>query len=147
MSRFDPEAAVRYLNAHAGATSGQYCARYTRNAVNAGFGVAVMLGVTHAKDHGFPLQRAGFKEVPGIVGLSLNPGDVVVIQGCPGHPSGHMAMWTGTKWVSDFRHNHIYPSAAYRKHQPSYRVYRHPDATEYYTQHRGSNVGFRGILP
>ena len=44
-----------------------------------------------------------------------------------GNPNGHMAMWNGTQWVSDFRQGHgtnPYPSAGYRSARPSLTYYR-----------------------
>ena len=52
-------------------------------------------------------------------------GDVVVIQGIPGHPHGHMAMYDGSIWISDFRQPDLYPGTAYRVARPSYKIYRY----------------------
>ena len=52
-------------------------------------------------------------------------GDVVVIQSIPGHPHGHMAMYDGEHWVSDFKQRTLYPGDSYRAYKPSYVVYRH----------------------
>ncbi|MBB5411894.1 hypothetical protein HDG34_005860 [Paraburkholderia sp. HC6.4b] len=75
-----------------------------------------------AKDYGSSLVSAGFYEVHG------NPqrGDVVVIRSIPDHPHGHMAMYDGQIWISDFRQQHgFYPGPAYRSAKPPYRMYRH----------------------
>ncbi|MBP5132993.1 CHAP domain-containing protein, partial [Pseudomonas protegens] len=54
-------------------------------------------------------------------------GDVVIIQPIAGHPHGHMAMFNGTLWVSDFKQLHgFYPGHSYRVHKPAYKIYRHP---------------------
>lgn len=43
-------------------------------------------------------------------------GDVVVVQDIPGHRYGHMAMFNGTQWVSDFRQPIVtYPSRQLNK--------------------------------
>jgi hypothetical protein len=152
MTTFDPEAAVRYLTAHAKPASVRKCAQYTRRAIDAGFGVATVRETRHAQDYGLSLERAGFREIRDVVGLSLKPGDVVVIQGWSEtkyrkeNPDGHMAMWTGTKWVSDFSQRSLYPGPDYRKWMPSYRIYRHPDGEKQYQPHR-AQVGFKGELP
>jgi hypothetical protein len=60
-----------------------------------------------------------------LVNAQPKAGDVAVIQPIPGHPHGHMAMFNGKKWVSDFKQRYgYYPSGAYRKLQPSVVIYR-----------------------
>ena len=59
------------------------------------------------KDYGPSLLRAGFREVP--PGSTLLSGDVAVIQPYPGgNSSGHMTMYDGTQWISDFRQRSMY---------------------------------------
>jgi hypothetical protein len=84
--------------------------------------------VVAAKDKGSALLGAGF--VPVTVDDAHPPqeGDVAVIQSYPGgNQNGHMAMFNGTEWVSDFHQGtdaDPYPSHAYRRASPSYTVYR-----------------------
>jgi len=64
----------------------------------------------------------GFREVRG----TPQPGDVVVIQAITGHPHGHMAMFDGQIWISDFRQMHgFYPAQVYRTIKPAYQICRH----------------------
>lgn len=56
--------------------------------------------------------------------LAFQPGDVVVIQPIKGHPAGHMAMWEGDRWISDFTQRRLYPSMDYGLAKPPYTVYR-----------------------
>lgn len=75
-----------------------------------------------AKDYGSSLVGAGFYEVHG----DPQPGDVVVIQATGAHTAGHMAMFDGQIWISDFRQLHgFYPGPEYRIHRPAYKIYRH----------------------
>lgn len=61
-----------------------------------------------------------------MVSGSPQSGDVAVIQPIPGHPDGHMSMYDGKEWISDFKQLHgLYPSQTYRTAQPSYKIYRH----------------------
>jgi len=47
----------------------------------------------------------------------------------PGHPSGHMAMFDGDLWVSDFEQLHgLYPGPGYRKIKPHFKIYRYGSA-------------------
>lgn len=118
---YDVAKAVAFLNAHAAPTSQGRCAQYVRLAIQAG-GVQVT-PTGSAKDYGLPLTNAGFKALPS--SASVRAGDVVVIQPVPGHPHGHMAMYNGTHWVSDFKQLYgFYPGASYRRMKPSYTVYR-----------------------
>lgn len=119
--------AVRHLIDHAQPASTSDCARFTRQAIAAG-GVN-LTNTNSAKDYGPSLVGAGF------VGLNYCParylpGDVVVIQAIARHPHGHMAMYDGSRWVSDFIQRSMYPGSAYGRDQPEYVVYRHPDAVE-----------------
>ena len=75
-----------------------------------------------AKDYGPLLERAGV--VPLGPGEPIRAGDVVVMQQLrPGH-AGHMAMYDGTQWISDFRQDHFYPGPEYRTIRPRYTMYR-----------------------
>ncbi len=114
------DAAVLYLDTHAAGHSLGRCAEYTRNAVEHG---GVILERHHsAKDYGRSLERDGFVEY---TGHDYKRGDVVVIQPIPGHPHGHMAMYDGEHWVSDFKQRTLYPGESYRAYKPSYAVYRY----------------------
>lgn len=113
------DAAVTYLDHHAAGHSLGRCAQYTREAIEHGGIVLERHG--SAKDYGRSLEWVGFKEVAGHDYLK---GDVVVIQGIPGHPHGHMAMFDGEHWVSDFKQRTLYPGESYRAYKPSYVVYR-----------------------
>jgi len=55
-------------------------------------------------------------------GNNYNPvkGDITVFNRSTKHPYGHIQMYNGHRWVSDFRQNNFSP---YRI-TPSYRIYR-----------------------
>ncbi|HDT2126249.1 TPA: hypothetical protein RCG93_002620 [Enterobacter roggenkampii] len=118
---WNKDAAVSYLRSHALGHSHNECAKFTRRAIIAG---GITLERTHdAKDYGPKLLRAGFKEVP--PGSTLLSGDVAVIQPYPGgNSSGHMTMFEGTRWISDFTQLSMYPGPGYRRAQPTYKIYR-----------------------
>lgn len=49
----------------------------------------------------------------------------MIIQPIPGHPHGHMAMYDGAYWISDFvQYYGFYPGNAYRTAKPPYQIYR-----------------------
>jgi len=104
--------AASYAESHAESSSTGACARYVRQALAAG-------GLTsfnsnhpgYAYQYGPYLTGAGFKQlyngtysrsVEGTI-AGLQAGDVVVFQPVSGHSAGHIAIYTGTQWVSDYR--------------------------------------------
>lgn len=121
MAVWDVDAAVKKLDARARDKSLGRCAEYVRVAVEAG-GVTLVRH-TSAKDYGSSLLAVGFSASSD--GLS-KAGDVAVIQPITGHPHGHMAMFNGRIWVSDFKQNHgYYPGPSYRKLKPAVLFYRY----------------------
>jgi hypothetical protein len=111
------------INTHAEITSRNDCAKYTRRAIEAG-GV-ILARHNSAQDYGPSLQAAGFSPLVSDNGVYLL-GDVVVINAFAGKPHGHMAMFNGTNWVSDFVQRDLYPGPDYRTHRPIYTIYRRP---------------------
>ncbi|MFS2221181.1 hypothetical protein [Pantoea sp. B65] len=120
---WDKNKAVEHLRNHAHTGSTGQCAKYVREAIEAG---GITVHHTHsAKDYGAQLKTAGFTEIAD--SSFLQPGDVAVIQPIPGHPHGHMAMYDGGIWISDFRQYHgFYPGQSWRSQKPPYIFYRYP---------------------
>jgi hypothetical protein len=120
---WDLQTTLQTLNSRAGRRSLSHCAKYVREAILAG-GV-VVTPTADAKDYGPRLLAAGF-----LVSNSpfFKPGDVAVIQDVPGHPSGHMTMFNGTEWVSDYHQsggiNGYYPGHDYIVQRPPVVFYR-----------------------
>ncbi|CNE05835.1 hypothetical protein [Yersinia mollaretii] len=129
--------AVQYLNDNAKPSSEGYCARYVKRAISAGGDISTWPSIVSAKNYGSALIERGFRVVD--VNSGYIAGDVVVIQGIrksdfpvgeirKDHPHGHMAMFNGQQWVSDFKQNNgYYPGGDYRKAKPAYVFYRHKD--------------------
>jgi hypothetical protein len=123
--QWDLDKAVQYLRQHKEPGSTGHCAQYVRQAIEAG-------GVTlhrhgSAKDYGPSLTAVGFQKISSGAGYLHRAGDVGIVQPIPGHPHGHMAMFDGTHWISDFVQMHgIYPGQSYRDAKPAYQIYRHP---------------------
>lgn len=124
---WDKNAAVKHLNRHARATSAGLCAQFVRESVEAG-GLRLQRHAS-AKDYHHSLLAAGFVAIQPQEAQQHQPGDIVIIDAIPGHPHGHMAMFDGTHWISDFRQRYgYYPGARYRQLRPAYTVYRYaPD--------------------
>jgi hypothetical protein len=137
------------------------CARYVTNALAAG-GVDLqsirdtkysnLTNKTHAYQYGNYLvdDKAGFKKVfihdknrktlkP--KDLGYQKGDVIVFQNTVKHKYGHMQMYNGSQWVSDFRQLNAGKSEnmgmgfcagpGYREKEPSYAIYRNFDWQEW----------------
>lgn len=123
---WDVDKAVKHLTSNAQGSSTGKCARYVREAIEAG-GVTLARTLS-AKDYGVSLLAAGFSE-QSPAPATYAKGDVVVIAGFAAHPHGHIAMYDGSNWVSDFSQSGLYPGANYRKEKPSYKVYRYRPVT------------------
>lgn len=115
---WNKKAAVDYVQLHAQGKSTHYCARFVCSAVRAG---GIGLTCANAKDMGYHLINAGFYVAHG----PLQAGDIAVIQNTLHHEYGHVCMFDGHQWISDFRQHTMYPGPEYRKLQPSYIIYRH----------------------
>ncbi|VGE87926.1 Phage-related lysozyme (muraminidase) [Klebsiella quasipneumoniae] len=115
------------------------CARYVKKALIAGGASAKNSGIESAKNYGPWLLENNFKIVDSATTVrtggvftisSQQAGDVVVIQAAPHHVHGHMAMFNGTHWVSDFvQERGFYPAQIYRDQNIPYALYRYGDNT------------------
>jgi hypothetical protein len=124
---WDVTKAVSHLNNKAEAKSTLWCAKYVREAIGAGGLQLERVG--EARLYGPSLKKAGFVETS----MSAPPfkaGDVVVIQKTSTVAPGHMAMFNGTIWVSDYRQTGaIYPGGSFAREKPKFVVYRYPQPT------------------
>ncbi|QYE33864.1 hypothetical protein KZX46_13635 [Polymorphobacter sp. PAMC 29334] len=119
----DIDKAVAHLDKSAGLASKGKCAAYVRRAIVAG-GLSIDPHPLYAKDYGPYLLKAGLTAVAAS-GYKAAKGDVVVIQSySTTDPAGHIAMYDGTQWVSDFKQHDIWAGPGYRIHRPALQVYR-----------------------
>ncbi|CCJ71550.1 FIG00554498: hypothetical protein [Cronobacter condimenti 1330] len=139
---WDKSTSVTYINSHVEPGSLGKCATYVRKAVEAG-GVKIKIppprigNSASACDYGPSLEKVGFKPVyvysgSGPTDTAIIPGqqtgDVVVIQPIDDHPHGHIALFNGVSWVSDFIQTvGFYPGQQYRNVKPAYKLYRYSD--------------------
>jgi hypothetical protein len=141
-----------YAKAHAGSTSQGKCAQYVREALEAiGFKINRPYSVYNgpniykykngaktliwkhgesysmAKDYGPSLMGAGFSEITPDVDYKPQDGDIRVFPSPNGnHPAGHIDIWDGQNWVSDFVEWNKIPGTPYKKdyNNYNYRIYR-----------------------
>ncbi|EOG2147933.1 hypothetical protein ACK5KF_004549 [Salmonella enterica] len=111
------------------------CARYVKKTLIAGGASVKNSAIESAKNYGPWLIENNFKVADNATTVSSGgvftisgqqAGDVVVIQAAPHHVHGHMAMFNGTHWVSDFvQEKGFYPAQIYRDQNIPYKLYRY----------------------
>ncbi len=130
---YDVDKAVEYLQNHAEPASTSKCARYTVNAINKGGGGNVRMADAYLM--GPNLEKGGFVKMNIDYSEALK-GDVAVFQPFyksqnPGlklnkdHPYGHMQMFDGKNWISDFKQSDFWAGSDYRCAKPKYQIYRY----------------------
>ncbi|HEU5046315.1 MAG TPA: hypothetical protein VFT64_00575 [Rickettsiales bacterium] len=140
-SKPDVKSAIRALQNNAKSHSQSRCAEYVRRALNqGGFGVGLPDNndeIKQAKDYGQPLEDAGFAAVAStsdsqgcnlypLPGYTPQAGDVAIIQTYPGgNASGHMTMYDGKQWISDFKQIDMWGGKGRRRYAPPYVIYRY----------------------
>lgn len=121
---YSNEKAVEYLTSHAEKHSARLCALYVRRAIGAG-GCPTFLQPRSACDYDKFLPDLGFTEVEA-KGYEPQAGDIVVFSAVNGHKHGHICMYDGNQWVSDFKQKSMYSASAYRT-EGSHSYWRRPD--------------------
>src|SRR4051812_34906012 len=117
---WDKQKSIDHLRKEAGPRYGhENCAKSVREAIEAGGLIVPMTGPSAAKDYGPRLAAAGFVALPGDP-VRYQAGDVAVIDGFTkgaaegikkDHAAGHMAMYDGTQWISDYEQPGVKPYA------------------------------------
>lgn len=82
-------------------TSAGRCALYVRKALQAAGYNVVPQPSAYMYNNG-PMDRIGFKKIPKD-GYKPEVGDVIVFNKTPKNPHGHIQIWGGSQWVSDFK--------------------------------------------
>lgn len=111
--------AAQYAKDNAESQSVGLCARYVTNAII--YGGLEIPRTQFAKDMGSTLLIAGFKYAI----INIDIGDIAVIQPIANHPYGHVCIFDGDNWVSDFIQRTMYPGQAYREAMPPFIIFRH----------------------
>ncbi len=123
--KYDIEKAVAHLDSNALPKSKGKCALYVRQAINAG-------GIYHLSGHATEyydtdkLSKYGFTKIGSDLDLnsvSLKKGDIATFSSVKGHPYGHIAMWNGKQWVSDFKQKSFWVATQYSIDK-KYAIYR-----------------------
>ena len=114
--------AVDYITNHAESESKCSCAGYVMRGMWRG---GCPIGLLPAYGYSKTLPQMGFKEVS-TKNYTPQRGDISVVPSNSSHPFGHIALYNGQQWVSDFKQNHILPSKAY-KASGKYQIFRATD--------------------
>lgn len=112
----DKHAAARYARSKAEKSSTGKCARCVRLALMEGGGLNLRGWPVNAKDYRTYLPSYGFREEPK-QGYVPEIGDVCVLDGPVGVPAaspGHICIFDGTAWVSDFIQRDHWAGPAFR---------------------------------
>ena len=111
---FNENRASMHLTENALSRSHHCCAWFVMRAMQSGGSPAIILP---AWAYRYYLPLIGWEEVHG----TPKKGDICVFPFNKHHVFGHIAMWNGEQWISDFKQKHIIVSKAYSK----YKMYRH----------------------
>lgn len=106
-------ASIQWLINNSVSSTLHKCANYVRQALEAG-GISTAGRPQYAKDYATYLPTIGFNNIGSIHGAAkqkewsktnAKPGDIAVMN----HDvAGHICMWTGNQWVSDFKQNNMW---------------------------------------
>ena len=104
-------ASVNWLIRNSKASSSSSCWKYVKDSLAAGGfhtdgSRSAYMATDFLSNNGFRCIRKG--RVSGHDGadyLDKCLGDITVFNHCPKHPHGHIDMWCGKQWISDFKQN------------------------------------------
>lgn len=119
---YNVDVAVKHLRKNAQPKPVRLCAGYVRQAITAG-GVPTFIRPPMASWYSWYLPMIGFGQVD-VDNLSTytpQKGDLVVFGSTSRHPYGHIAMYDGNQWISDFKQRSIF---VYKNNDSSWGVFR-----------------------
>lgn len=117
--QFNAKKASEYITSQALSKSHNCCAWYVMKAMWVGGKPVYILP---AWGYEYILPSMGFEEVSR-KNYEPKEGDIVVFPRINGHIFGHIAMWNGKQWVSDFKQKNFAVAKEYEK--SAYKYYRH----------------------
>jgi len=119
---WDLNKSIETLNRNApGDESTGWCARKVTDALNAG-GLYPPRGDAYTFNNG-KLDKLGFKKMSRNDAKPYKKGDILVTEANTSHEWGHIAMFNGTQWVSDFKQRNP-DGNIYSYDQPNSTLYR-----------------------
>lgn len=115
---YNIDKAVSFIELHALPKSHTCCAWFVMRAMNAG---GCPIGILPAFAYKNVLPKYGFIEIN--KDSPIKKGDIIVFPAIKNHIYGHIAMWTGKQWVSDFKQKSMFP--AYKYKYTNYKIFRY----------------------
>lgn|GEM_PF-3716485 len=117
---------ILILNQQAEQKSTAHCATYVRKAIQKTIHSNNIGHPRSAKDYAPCLLKLGFNKQEKTTGYVPQKGDIVVFQASSKSNNGHIQVYNGQTWVSDFlQHNKdIYPGPSYREEKIAYEIFR-----------------------
>ena len=115
------DAAVKYLVSHAKPHSVHLCAGYVAAALHAGGFKFKNQGAAYQYRTNGILKSIGYREIP--KPKSFKKGDITITERNSAHKYGHMAMYSGKQWISDFKQSSEFVYD--KKIQPPVHYYRY----------------------
>ena len=118
------EVTLKYLREHVEPGSKSKCAKYVGNALKAGgfrWNVSLSTAGDSADGYGPVLEDNGYRAMP--AGTAPQAGDIVIFPRLTKEGHGHMAMFDGKAWFSDFAQNDMSGGEKYSK--APYTLYRY----------------------
>lgn len=122
ISDYDADKASEYITENHLEKSHCCCAWYVMRALQEG---NVYIGILPAWAYEYVLPSYGFVSIN--TDSTLEIGDICVFPAVKGHKYGHIAMWNGENWISDFKQNNIIVAKQYKE----YKLYRHANYLSY----------------
>lgn len=117
---WNPQQAAEHVTQNAEKRSVGLCAKYVREAIIAG-GIPLYCKCD-AWRYKQILPILNFKEID--KDEELEAGDIVVFQPIGNRKFGHIAMWNGKQWVSDFKQRNIIVHSDYTDKDCEYSIFR-----------------------
>ncbi|MBQ8269909.1 MAG: CHAP domain-containing protein [Bacteroidaceae bacterium] len=121
---YDADVAVRYVTENAEPRSRNCCAWYVMRAMQTG---GCPIYILPAFGYSWLLPQFGFVEI-GNSSYIPELGDIVVFPAVKGHIWGHIQMWNGRQWVSDFKQKGFYAAQGYMN--SGYKIFRYKSSGE-----------------
>jgi hypothetical protein len=112
------------------------CARYTREAIEKGTG-DVLDRTRYAGDYGKSLEKVNWHKIPTNENYKPQKGDVRIyspIEGTANGREGHMQMFDGKQWISDYRQGESYQATKHGDKTGEYPNDKYKDGTQYKPQ-------------
>jgi len=113
-SGYSVDKAAVYVTEHAESRSHNCCALYVMKAMYAAGQPVPLLRACDYKWYFRHVLTHQFQEVS-IDRYRPQKGDIVVFPSVPNHFFGHIAMWNGKQWVSDFKQRNFIVSREYSR--------------------------------